>query len=142
MGGGSRFLSLVTDSKKEITKKDDIKILNKTISYFHNNNEQNRMQYYKFVDSVVPIGSGATEAACKVLVKERMCKSGMRWKQEGAKIILLTRSLRQTKDRWGQFWSKVNQYGFNDGGIVHYLRVTPYFIGIGKLSCAKTYSKI
>lgn len=113
MGGASRFLSLVTDTKKEITKKDDVDVLNKTISYFNNNNEQDRMQYYKFVESVVPIGSGATEAACKVLVKERMCKSGMRWKQEGAKIILLTRSLRQTKDRWGQFWSKVNQYGFN-----------------------------
>ena len=71
------------------------------------------MQYYKYVDSVMPIGSGATEAACKVLVKERMCKSGMRWKNEGAKIVFFTRALRQTNDRWGQFWDKVDRYGFN-----------------------------
>jgi hypothetical protein len=113
MGGASRFLSLVSEAREEFTKKEDKKILDKTISYFLNNNEEDRMQYYKFVDSVVPIGSGATEAACKVIVKERMCKSGMRWKEDGAKIILLTRSLRQTKYRWKQFWSKVDQYGFN-----------------------------
>ena len=71
------------------------------------------MQYYKFTDSVVPIGSGATEAACKVIVKEIMCKSGMRWKDEGVKLVLQTRSLRETGDRWGHFWGKVNQYGFN-----------------------------
>ena len=37
----------------------------------------------------------------------------MRWKEDGAKIVLLTRSLRQTRDRWNQFWNKVDQYGFN-----------------------------
>jgi hypothetical protein len=29
-----------------------------------------------------------TEAACKTLVKQRLCASGMRWKHKGAKIIL------------------------------------------------------
>jgi hypothetical protein len=112
-GGASRFLKLVNDCREVVRAKADKKVLDKTISYFTNNNDADRMQYYKFVDSVVPIGSGATEAACKVLVKERMCKSGMRWRNEGAKIVLLTRALRQTKNRWEQFWNKVDQYGFN-----------------------------
>ncbi len=112
VGGASRFLKLVSNIDIKL-KQDEKSLISKTISYFKNNNEKDRMQYYKFVESNLPIGSGATEAACKVLVKERMCKSGMRWKEDGAKIVLLTRSLRQTKDRWNQFWNKVNQYGFN-----------------------------
>ena len=31
----------------------------------------------------IPIGSGVTEAACKVLVKQRLCGSGMKWKERG-----------------------------------------------------------
>jgi len=112
-GGAKRLLSLVSDSQDSCKNKAEKEVLNKTKSYFKNNTQKNRMHYYKFVDSVVPIGSGATEAACKVLVKERMCKSGMRWKTEGAKIVLMMRSLRKTKNRWGQFWDKVDQYGFN-----------------------------
>ena len=73
------------------------------------------MNYYKYTDSVLPIGLGATEAACKVIVKQRMCKSGMRWKNEGAQIVLATRSLHETVGNWGQFWSKVDRYGFNIG---------------------------
>lgn len=113
MGGASRFLNLLNERRENIKNKSDLKELDKTVSYFSNNNEKDRMQYYKFVNTVVPIGSGATEAACKVIVKERMCQSGMRWKEEGAKVVLLTRALRQTKDRWGQFWEKVDRYGFN-----------------------------
>ena len=28
------------------------------------------------------IGSGITKAACKVIVKQRLCKSGMKWKNK------------------------------------------------------------
>ena len=55
----------------------------------------------------------ATEAACKVIVKERMCKSGMRWKEKGAQIVLATRSLYETVGKLEQFWCKVDCYGFN-----------------------------
>lgn len=71
------------------------------------------MEYNKYVDSVLPLGSGATEAACKVIVKQRMCKSGMRWQNNGAQIVLATRSLHETTGNWDQFWSKIDQYGFN-----------------------------
>ncbi len=113
MGGASRLLGEMKELKKDLTKKIDKKIIDKAISYFSNNHNESRMQYYKLVDSVMPIGSGATEAACKVLVKERMCKSGMRWKNDGAKIVLFARSLRTTNGRWEQFWNKIDRYGFN-----------------------------
>ena len=60
----------------------------------------------------VPIGSGVTEAACKVLVKQRLCGSGMKWKEPGAAAVLSLRCLTYTTERWSQFWAKIDQYGF------------------------------
>ncbi len=113
MGSASRFLNNIIDLRKNVKRKEEKEILDKTISYFKNNNDKNRMQYYKFADSILPIGSGATEAACKVIVKQRMCKSGMRWKDKGAQIVLATRCLHETDGRWDQFWEKIDKYGFN-----------------------------
>ena len=70
------------------------------------------MRYAKYRAANYPIGSGVTEAACKTLVKQRLCQSGMRWKEKGASVVLSLRALVLTEQRWDQFWSKVNQYGF------------------------------
>ena len=54
---------------------------------------------------------GVDYAACKTLVKQRLCRSGMRWKENGAQMILSLRALLLTQTRWAQFWSKIEQYG-------------------------------
>ena len=59
-----------------------------------------------------PIGSGVTEAACKVIVKQRLCGSGMKWKESGAAAVLSLRCLSYTPERWDQFWSKIDRWGF------------------------------
>ncbi len=69
------------------------------------------MNYWEHIENNLPIGSGVTEAACKTLVKQRLCCSGMRWKNKGAKIVLSLRALIQTSGRWQQFWNKIDQYG-------------------------------
>ena len=69
------------------------------------------MNYPKFLAEHLPIGSGVTEAACKTLVKQRLCASGMRWKNKGAGIVLSLRALTQTVGRWTQFWEKIDQFG-------------------------------
>jgi len=46
------------------------------------------MDYWKSVALNQVIGSGVTEAACKTIVKQRLCLSGMRWKDKGAGVIL------------------------------------------------------
>src|SRR3954467_4275251 len=46
------------------------------------------MDYPRLVESRMPIGSGVTEAACKVLVKQRLCGSGMKRKEPGAAAVL------------------------------------------------------
>lgn len=86
--------------------------LQAAISYFKNNNKAHRMNYANHVNSNHPIGSGVTEAACKVIVKQRLCESGMKWKNKGASIVLRLRTLVYSGNHWNQFWNKVNQYGF------------------------------
>lgn len=74
-------------------------------------NHRHMMDYATHVNKQLPIGSGVTEAACKTLVKQRLCGSGMRWKNKGAKVILSLRALVQSKGRWQQFWGHIEQYG-------------------------------
>jgi hypothetical protein len=82
------------------------------ITYFTNQSKAGRMDYPPLVKASVPIGSGVTEAACKVLVKQRLCGSGMKWKEPGAAAVLSLRCLTYTTDRWTQFWGKIDRYGF------------------------------
>jgi hypothetical protein len=82
------------------------------ISYFSNQNKKGRMDYATWTEENLPIGSGVTEAACKVLVKQRLCGSGMKWKEPGAAAVLSIRCLTYTTERWSQFWNKIDRYGF------------------------------
>lgn len=95
---------------KKLTKKirED---LGKTISYFQNNLK--RMNYASYRKGQLPIGSGVTEAACKVIVRERMCGSGMKWKEKGADTVLCLSALRQTTNRWSDFWQNVSKFGIS-----------------------------
>ncbi|MEE9412198.1 MAG: hypothetical protein V3V22_04005 [Methylococcales bacterium] len=40
-------------------------------------------------------------------MKQRICGSGMRWKDKGTKVILSLRALVQSKGRWQQFWGHI-----------------------------------
>lgn len=84
--------------------------LDKATTYFRN--QQGRMDYAWRTQAKLPIGSGVTEAACKTLVKMRLCRSGAKWRERGAAVVLSLRSLSYTAGRWEQFWAKINRYGF------------------------------
>jgi hypothetical protein len=84
--------------------------LAKAITYFSNHHQQ--MSYAERVEANLPIGSGVTEAACKTIVKMRMCRGGAKWKEQGAAAVLSLRTLIYTEGRWEQFWAKVDRYGF------------------------------
>jgi hypothetical protein len=82
------------------------------LTYFRNQVKGGRMDYAALAAEHIPIGSGVTEAACKVLVKQRLCGSGMRWKERGAAAVLSVRCLTYTPERWSQFWSRIDRSGF------------------------------
>jgi hypothetical protein len=109
-GAVSKILDeLISFGKKNQMHEHDRKDLCSAITYL--TNHKTKMQYYKNTASNMPIGSGVTEAACKSLVKSRMCKGSSRWNDEGATVVLTLRSLYMTNDRWSQFWDKYSQYG-------------------------------
>lgn len=109
-GSAMRLLHEIEEESQYKHKKKDQEVIDKALSYFKNNVD--KMKYKKMIDMNAPIGSGVTEAACKVIVKERMCKAGMRWKNEGAQIVLKLRTMNQTDGHWDHFWNKVDQFGF------------------------------
>jgi len=110
-GGPGKILKELIEYKKvnkmSVKNQEDIQ---STITYI--TNHKTKMQYYKNVKKNMAIGSGVTEAACKSIVKQRMCKGAARWKDQGATMVLTIRSLHMTVDRWNQFWSKYSQYGY------------------------------
>jgi len=94
--------------KKSLTKTIKEK-LSAALTYFINH--RHMMDYVGHLEKKLPIGSGVTEAACKTLVKQRLCGSGMRWKETGMRVILSLRALVQSKGRWSQFWDKIDRHG-------------------------------
>jgi hypothetical protein len=72
-------------------------------TFFRNNRP--RMEYARFRRQGWPIGSGPVEAACKSLVKTRLCRSGMRWSRNGGQHILTLRTYVKS-DRWDAMWDK------------------------------------
>ena len=84
----------------------------KALTYLRNQARGGRLNYAELATQGIPIGSGVTEAACKVLVKQRLCGSGMKWKEAGAAAVLSVRCLTYTPGRWSQFWGRIDREGF------------------------------
>ena len=70
-------------------------------TFFRRN--KHRMSYASFRRRGLPIGSGPVEAACKSLVKTRLCRSGMRWSRQGGQRILNFRCYVKS-GLWKEFW--------------------------------------
>ena len=77
--------------------------------YFEHNIQ--RMDYAVFAAMNFPIGSGVTEAACKTLVKQRLCGSGMKWTRSGAQTVLTLRALLLSTSRWTSLWTYFDKHG-------------------------------
>jgi hypothetical protein len=70
------------------------------IDYFRTNREA--MQYHIYLSKGHPIGSGVIEGACKHVIGDRFCGSGMRWAIEGAQPLLHLRTI-HLNGRWEPF---------------------------------------
>jgi hypothetical protein len=111
-GMAHKLLSEMEGFKKIKLSEKGREKLTAAITYFKNNYKERRMNYSEHVEKNHSIGSGVTEAACKVIVKQRLCESGMKWKNKGASVVLSLRTLVYSGNYWNQFWGKINQYGF------------------------------
>ena len=87
-------------SLRQRNRKKAGKLVRKERKYFENQRE--RMDYARYQELGLPIGSGVVEAACKTLATQRMKRSGMSW-GDGKQPILTIRSLQQS-GRWDRGW--------------------------------------
>jgi hypothetical protein len=94
---------------KKRMKEEKKKIIQSSITYYTNHLHQ--MDYFRYKQNHWPIGSGVIEAACKVIIKQRMCNSGMKWTDNGARTVLTLRCFNKSDEMWEQFWNKINKYG-------------------------------
>ena len=78
--------------------------LRKLIGYFENN--RHRTDYPTYRQRGWDIGSGPTEAGCKI-IGERLKGSGMRWVEEGAAAVAALRALYVSGGKlWDGFWAQ------------------------------------
>jgi hypothetical protein len=101
-GAESVYRSLSYYKENYKYSKERSEALAREVVFFRNNKD--RMEYKRFRESGLPIGSGVIEAACKSVVKCRFCRSGMRWTRAGGQTILTLRTLLKS-ERWDAFWT-------------------------------------
>jgi hypothetical protein len=78
--------------------------LRKLIGFFENN--RHRTDYPTYRENGWDIGSGPTEAGCKI-IGERLKGSGMRWVEEGAATVAALRALYVSGGKlWDGFWAQ------------------------------------
>ena len=69
------------------------------------------MQYARFRDLGMFVGSGTVEAGCKAVIGQRLKLSGMRWSVPGATGIATLRC-QEASNRWDTIWQRPhNQTG-------------------------------
>ncbi len=90
-------------AKKRKLTRTALEKLEVHLGYFENN--RHRMKYDEYLEEGYPIGSGVVEGACRNLVKDRMERTGMRWKVDGAQAILDLRAVYLNGD-----WDKFQEY--------------------------------
>lgn len=64
--------------------------MRRELQYFRR--QRRRMQYPVYRSQGMMIGSGPVEAACKIIVGQRLKGAGMRWSQSGADAVLAVRT--------------------------------------------------
>jgi hypothetical protein len=74
------------------------------LEYFRRN--ALRMQYGRFRQMNLPIGTGAVEGACKHVVQSRFKRPGTRWSQEGLRRMLALKVLR-LNEQWERLWPQM-----------------------------------
>jgi hypothetical protein len=86
---------MITGFKNAMRRKGTTKAqsneLGKIVKYLENN--RSRIKYGEYLAKGYPICTGYIEGACRHVPKDRMEKSGMRWKEKGAQCMLNLRCI-------------------------------------------------
>ena len=81
---------------------DDLTVLQDNATFIGNNKD--RMRYVALREASLPVGSGATEGACRYVIGERTKRASRRWHEEGLAAALALRSI-YCSDRLPRFFT-------------------------------------
>ena len=107
-GAAAQILTEMEQRAAAPQKTDSVltKALDAAITYFRNN--LSRMHYADCTARGLPIGSGVTEAGCKLLIKKRLCGPGMTWGFKAASHLLSLRAVAHSSGgRWNSLWKSI-----------------------------------
>ena len=76
------------------------------VTYLENN--AHLMRYARVIEAGLPVGSGATEGACKSVIELRTNGSGQRWRPKGLHAVLSMRAIYMS-GRLPLFWSHLSR---------------------------------
>lgn len=85
--------------KRRLSKKSQATIQS-AITYFENN--RSRMRYGEYLREGYPIASGIIEGSCRLVVEDRLDRTGMRWSLDGALAMLANRTT-SLSDDWNDY---------------------------------------
>ena len=102
--GGTELLLILASKRKALRSPGKRKALQELINYL--SKRLGQCDYPRYLREGWQIGSGPTEAMCKVLTY-RLKGSGMRWDREGAEPIMALIALEQS-DAWQSYWQSQN----------------------------------
>ncbi len=81
-------------------------VRDQTLAYLDARLEQ--VRYADFQARGLPIGSGAVESACKLVVEARLKGSGMHWERANVNPMVALRTV-ACADRWAEAWPQIQQ---------------------------------
>jgi len=77
------------------------------------------LAYDQYLAAGLPIASGVIEGACRHLVKDRLGRTGARWRLSGAEAVLRLRALRTSND-FDEYWRFHEAREFERNHQAHY----------------------
>ena len=101
-GGVDRVVRAIRHLRDTARTQAARKELARELAFFRKN--RRRMRYAALADKALSIGSGVVEAANKVLVVQRMKRSGMRWRIASGQAVLSFRAV-QKSGLFDRTWS-------------------------------------
>lgn len=81
-------------TKRGLSRTDRAR-LERICGYFAKN--RSRMRYDEYLQAGYPIATGVIEGACRHLVRDRLCRTGMRWRPVGSQAMLHLRAIYQAE---------------------------------------------
>jgi hypothetical protein len=100
--GVSRMLKSASALRRSRGLCGEAKVYNKAHGYLKKRTQW--MRYHLYKRQKLPLGSGITEAGCKIVFTQRLKRSGMSWTIEGGQVILDLRVIKLSR-----VWNAVHQ---------------------------------